>query len=195
MKKIFCLFSLLFALSFLISCQTDSQGTSNTGQVDVVGNNWLIKIPAPAQNSSSPQNVELRFLKDTNRPTIAQDVTPEATSMKLSSVDDFPPSGKIYTYNGETIGYTSVSGNTLQGLTRGLDGSAPQNHAQGQSAYLITMQREIGDKTEIEMPQMPDDYFIHYRWQTDSKDNGNNGWSGFAMVGFARGSVTSAISK
>ncbi|MGI9036307.1 MAG: hypothetical protein ACR2GD_09750 [Pyrinomonadaceae bacterium] len=182
-------------MSLAIACQSTSKNISNDGKVDVVGNNWIIKIPAPAQDNSSPRNIELRFVKDTNHPTIANDVSADATSMELSSVDGFPPAGKIYTFNGETIGYDSISGNTLKDLKRGIDGSTAQNHTKGQSVYLVTMQREIGDKTELQMPQMPDDYYIHYRWQTDSKDNGNTGWSGFGMVGFAPGSAASATAK
>ncbi|MGI8467507.1 MAG: hypothetical protein ACR2N3_03560 [Pyrinomonadaceae bacterium] len=202
MKKNLGLFLCLVVISLSIACQPASKEASENAsndapaekKFDVVGGNWLIKFPPPT-DGSSPKNLEFRLLKDTNHPTLAEDVTADATAMELSSAAGFPANGKIYTYNGETIGYTSISGNTLQGLNRGQDGSAPQSHTKGQAVYLITMQRELGDKTEYQMPQLPDDYYVHYRWQTGSKENGDNGWGNFEMAGFAPGSASSAPPK
>lgn len=205
MKKNLGLFLCLIMVSLSIACQPISKEASKSAnndtpsdtpserRFDVVGGNWIFKFPPP-KDSSSPRNLEFRLLKDTNHPLLAGDVTPDATTMELSDVAGFPAAGKVYTYNGEAIGYTSISGNTLKGLNRGQDGSVAQSHTKGQAVYLITAQRELGDKTEYQTPQLPDDYYVHYRWRITPTE-GDNTQSNFEMAGFAPGSASPAPPK
>jgi hypothetical protein len=189
MKKILGLFLGLFLSLFALNCQTTNKTeiTPSENKIAVLGNNWLIKFPPPATNGIAAKNVEYRLLKDTGHPTIAADISPDATTMELSSAAGYSQQGKIYTYNGETISYSSVSGNILQGLIRGRDGTSPQSHSKGQPVYLITMQEKLSDKTEHQIQRLPDNYWVHYRWQDTSKGDESDSLGGFAIAGFAEG--------
>lgn len=192
MKKISKLFLTLALGLFAVGCEQSPQENAASrnaaveNKIETVGSNWQIKFPVLAKDGAAGKNVEYRLLKDTNHTTFAADVDAEAATVELSDAANYPPAGKIYTFNGETIGYSSISGNVLQGLVRGTDGgTAAQSHTKGQAVHLITAQNQIGDKTEIQIPQLPDSYWVHYRRQDDSKAEG--GWSGWAIAGYAWG--------
>jgi hypothetical protein len=196
MKRKLILFLTLAVSIFTINCQPASkeEAKSETGKassenkIEVVGNNWLVKFN-PSAELSSANNVEYRLLKETGQASLAQDVAEDATTLELSNVDGYPPAGKIYTFNGETIAYSSISGNSLRGLERGREGSGTVRHSKGQVVYLVTQENKAPNKTEFQIPQLPDNYWMHYRWQEKTGENGNDGWSSWRMVGFAPGSA------
>jgi hypothetical protein len=68
--------------------------------------------------------------------TVDTIIGPFDDEITLNDVTGFPPSGLIR-IGSEVIQYTSISGNTLQGLTRGFLGSTPTHHLSSEDVVLI----------------------------------------------------------
>ncbi len=62
--------------------------------------------------------------------TLSGALTSSATSLTLASSSGFAPMGRLFV-DREAIDYTSISGNTFNGLTRGTGGTLASSHASG----------------------------------------------------------------
>ncbi|MDA8174210.1 MAG: phage tail protein, partial [Nitrospiraceae bacterium] len=68
------------------------------------------------------------------RTTLALAVTAGQATLEMSDASRFPSSGSVC-IDQETISYTSISGNSLNGITRGANGTAAQPHAAGADVW------------------------------------------------------------
>ena len=66
--------------------------------------------------------------------TLSAQLAQAATSASLTDASDFPSVGSMY-IDTEEISWTSKSGNTLSGLTRGLNGTSDATHNNGSNTY------------------------------------------------------------
>ena len=60
--------------------------------------------------------------------TLAGAITAGQTSLSLTSVTNFPTTGGVIKIDSEIIAYTSITGTTLNNLTRGLSGTTAASH-------------------------------------------------------------------
>ena len=73
--------------------------------------------------------------------TLNGTITATATSLVLTSAASFPSTGGIIRIDAEIISYTGVSGATLTGLVRGINGTVAAPHTTGANvgAYTVTI--------------------------------------------------------
>ena len=73
--------------------------------------------------------------------TLNGGITATATSLVLTSAASFPTTGGIIRIDSETISYTGVSGLTLTGLIRGINGTVAAPHTTGANVggYTVTI--------------------------------------------------------
>lgn len=108
MKRIICLFIIILASGWAVLAQ-DQPGT--------------VKFPAGIDSPDS-----LFRAADNARSTLASSITTGATTVPLASASSFPASGSAIIESGatyEVIYYTSKSGNSLIGVTRGAQSTTP----------------------------------------------------------------------
>jgi len=70
--------------------------------------------------------------------TLDSGITATDTTVPLTSSSGFPPSGLIK-IDSEQLRYASLSGNSLVGVTRGLNGTAPATHSSGTAVNCATL--------------------------------------------------------
>jgi cysteine-rich repeat protein len=77
---------------------------------------------------------------DADTPKLAANITAAATTLTVTSAPFFPTSGGAVQIDAEWIGYASKAGDTLSGLTRGVQGTTPAAHAAGALVILVASQ-------------------------------------------------------
>ena len=79
--------------------------------------------------------IDKQYIHRSERTTLASTLSSAATSMELADASDFPASGQVFIADGwpEVINYTGKSGNTLTGLSRGIDYTTDRTHSAGTS--------------------------------------------------------------
>jgi hypothetical protein len=71
--------------------------------------------------------------------TISADVNPSQQTIPLTSATSFPTTGGIIKIGTEEMEYSAITGNTLLGVTRGLNGTTPASHTSGASVSCSTI--------------------------------------------------------
>ena len=109
---------------FLFVIDSISQ-PSSTGEVSLVAKDPLFlagneKAKAPAVTDG----------------TLASSITDSSTSLTVNQEDQYPASGGVIAISKELIRYASRSGNTLNGLSRGIEGTEAKAHDSGAKVQL-----------------------------------------------------------
>lgn len=135
----------------------------------------------PLKNGYAPRSAIVRLL-DVSQGRIAQNIYSNTdTEFVLNDASGLPTDGQFYIADtGETIGYTNISGNVVQGVTRGVDGSTPLTIPNGASFVPVSIQRKLGDRLEWDVQQTSDSYIFQYRWVNR---NGYSLWSQGRLAG------------
>jgi hypothetical protein len=71
--------------------------------------------------------------------TLSADITAAQQTVPLTSAASFPSTGGIIKIGTEELSYTSVSGNTLLGVNRGINGTTPAGHLSGVDVSCSTI--------------------------------------------------------
>ena len=91
----------------------------------------------PVQYPGALDAANSLFLVDNNiGSTLSADITDSQTTIGLVDASSFPSNGFISIKDSEIIHYTSISGNTLQGCTRGSDGTSASSASTGDAVDL-----------------------------------------------------------
>lgn len=111
--------------------------------------------------------VELVEAANNAADTLNGGIDAPVTTLSLSDSSEFAASG-IVAIDNELISYTGKSGNTLTGLTRGIEGTSAASHSSGaavrqvitaashnvQSAAIIALENKLGTGTDIAWSKM-----------------------------------------
>ena len=111
--------------------------------------------------------VELVEAANNAASTLAATITSGSSSLEVADSTDFSTTG-IVAIDNELISYTGKSGNTLTGLTRGLESTVAAGHSAGatvsqvitaashnvQSAAIIALESKLGTGTDIAWSKM-----------------------------------------
>jgi cysteine-rich repeat protein len=74
---------------------------------------------------------------DVDTPRLSAGIEAASTTLTVTSAPFFPTSGGTVQIDAEWIGYTTKSGDTLNGLTRGVEGTTPAAHNAGAFVILV----------------------------------------------------------
>ena len=103
---------------------------TNINAVTKIRNGYSIT----SRESASLLDVEAYNLNDTSTVSILSG----STTLDINDASAWPASG-VFEIEGEFIAYTSIVGNTLTGLVRGLYSSPAQDHDLGAKVFLVTI--------------------------------------------------------
>jgi hypothetical protein len=103
---------------------------TNINAVTKIRNGYSIT----SRESASLLDVEAYNLNDTS--TIS--ILAASTTLDINDASAWPASG-VFEMEGEFIAYTSIVGNTLSGLVRGLYSSPAEDHSLGTKIFLVTV--------------------------------------------------------
>lgn len=156
--------------------------SSDPPTVELVGTNWLFGIQEPIQNNFNANYVEVRLYTPGNGVTASGSYSSSATSITLVDASSLPTEGRMKVApTFETFSWTGKSGNTLTGVTRGIEKTTAASIANGDFMMPIMVQKQLGKVLSWQYPQEVDDYYFNYRWKNDYRANGSDGWSAWSQ--------------